>query len=494
MPVPSATVGLRHLCAAQTPLDNGDIALIEQLAQSLPLLAELAHADVFIDCPTFSPDMAVVVAEAHPSGGRSLYRSPVVGQLALWENEPGVLETLLTGKPTTDRRALTQDGIPVRQCVVPITGGPGRAIGVMIMEQDITDQIRRESWLGILSQTTEHLTEMLMTMATKVPTLPTLLNDGMMIVDATGVVSYANPNAQRFLRDLGGPPDPVGWSLPELPLGLNQVGRDDVGVVTVDLEAACASFVLRAVPMAFDHHLAGQVLLLRDVTEIRIKEKELMIKSVVIKEIHHRVKNNLQTIASLLRLQSRRVESAEAKRILVESINRIASIATVHEVLSKGGIERVDVKQMAEDIVRLIMGSLLHPEQRIGVEVTGDSLVIDSDKAVSIALILNELVQNAVDHAYGEGEEGLVQLSISDLGRMVEVRVADDGTGLPEGFGGQASGHLGLRIVRTLVEQDLRGHLAISSDGDRGTEVRIAFPKAEGEVRHADSTNSAGRR
>ncbi|MFZ5826562.1 MAG: sensor histidine kinase [Bacillota bacterium] len=492
MPIPSANLSIRRLCAAQTPLESEEIALIEQLAQSLPLFAELAQADVFIDCPTMSPDVAVVVAEANPPGGRSLYRAPVVGQLALRENEPGVLETLLTGLPTPGRRGVTQEGIPVRQSVVPIFGLKGNTIGALIMEQDITEQLRQESWLGVLSQTTEQLTETLLAAAMKVPALPTLLHEGLLILDAGGIVSYANPNALRFLRDLGGPEEPVGRSLLELPLGFSPADQDSSGVVTRELEAACASFVLRAIPMVFQQQSVGHVILLRDVTEIRAKEKELMIKSVVIKEIHHRVKNNLQTISSLLRLQARRVESPEARQILKESINRITSIATVHEVLSKGGIEQVDVRQMTADIVRQIRTSMLHPEREIAVEVKGDSLVISSAKATSIALIINELVQNAIDHAYVGRESGRVEVSIADLGQTVEVTIADDGTGLPEDFSGQAADQLGLQIVSTLVEHDLKGRLTIRSDGRQGTEVCIAFPKAEGETRHARSQSALG--
>lgn len=493
MPTPNATLSVRRLCAAQTPLAPRDIDLIEQLAQSLPLFAELAQADVFIDCPTMSPDIAIVVAEANPTGGRSVYQAPVMGQLALRENEPGVIETLLSGLPTPSRRGLTQEGTPVRQSVVPIRGADGNTIGALIMEQDITEQLKQEAWVGILSQTTEQLTEALLSMAIKVQTLPSLLHEGMLILDAAGVVSYANPMAVRFVRDLGGPEDPTGRAIAELPLGFGPGTVGESEVVTREVEAACASFMLRSVPMVFQQKSVGHIVLLRDVTEIRVKEKELMIKSAVIKEIHHRVKNNLQTIASLLRLQSRRIENQEVKRIFAESINRISSIATVHEVLSKGGIELVDLRQMMADIVRLIRRSMLHPEWAIAMEVKGESLVISSNKATSVALIINEVVQNAVDHAYVGQEPGRVEVEIRDHGQTVEVIISDDGVGFPSGFSLRSTESLGLQIVRTLVEQDLKGQLRIQGRADRGTEVRIAFPKVEGEALHARRDSPAGR-
>jgi len=477
VPTPSAALSVRRLCSAQTPLAPRDIDLIEQLAESLPLFAELAQADVFIDCPTMSPDIAIVVAEANPTGGRSVYQAPVMGQLALRENEPGVIDTLLGGLRTPSRRGLTQEGIPVRQSVVPIRGEDGSTIGALIMEQDITEQLKQEAWVGVLSQTTEQLSDALLSMAMKVQTLPSLLHEGMLILDAAGTVSYANPMAMRFVRDLGGPEDPTGLPIAELPLGFSSAAVGASEVVTREVEAACASFMLRSVPMVFQQKSVGQIVLLRDVTEIRVKEKELMIKSAVIKEIHHRVKNNLQTIASLLRLQARRVDNPEAKKIFAESINRIASIATVHEVLSKGGIELVDLRQMTADIVRLIRRSMLHPESAIAMEVKGESLIISSERATSVALIVNEVVQNAIDHAYVGQDPGRVEVEIRDLGHTVEVLIADDGIGLPDGFALRSSETLGLQIVRTLVEHDLKGQLHIEGRAGRGTEVRIAFPK-----------------
>lgn len=490
MPTPSATLSLRRLCAAQSPLHPADIDLLERLAGSLPLFAELAQADVFIDCPTYSPDVAIVVAEANPQG-RSLYRMPVVGQLALRENEPGVLETLVSGTPTPGRRGVTQEGIPVRQSVVPIRAHDSRTIGALIMEQDITAELQQETWVGVLSETTEQLTETLLGMAQKVQTLPSLLHEGLLILDEGGRVSYANPAAIRFLTDLGWPHDPVGHQVQELPLRYTPDGEN--AVVTRDLEAAAASFLLRAVPMLLQQQKVGHIILLRDVTEIRAKEKELMVKSAVIKEIHHRVKNNLQTIASLLRLQARRTDNPEVRKVFTESINRIASIATVHEVLSKGGIELVDLRQMATEVARLVRGSVLHPDRHIGVDVRGDDAMVRSDKATSVALIVNELVQNALEHGFDGRDQGLVEVEFADHGGQIEVTVLDDGAGLPPGFSLGAAGQLGLTIVGTLVEHDLKGRLSISARGGGGTEVRVTFPKSEGEAQHVRGEGPAGR-
>jgi two-component sensor histidine kinase len=486
-------LSVRRLCEANTPLTAAEIGRIERLANSLPLFAELAQADVFIDCPTRNPDIAIVVAEANPPAGRSLYLAPVVGELALRENEPGVLETLSTGRPTPGRRGVTQEGRPVRQSVVPVRSDDGRTIGALIMEQDISEQLKQEAQVGLLSETTERLTETLLSMAMKVQTLPSLLQEGLLILDPEGRVSYANQTTLRFLQDLGGPDDPVGRAVTELPLGYLAGDLAESKVISRELQAACASFQLRAIPMVYQQKAVGQIILLRDITEIRVKEKELMIKSVVIKEIHHRVKNNLQTIASLLRLQARRIENPELRRIFGESINRIASIATVHEALSKGGIELVDLRQVTADILRLIRGGMLHPDRAIAIEIRGERLIIRSDKATSVALIMNEVVQNAIDHAFAGMESGWIEVALAEEGDVIQVTVTDNGVGLPAEFNSQASGHLGLQIVRTLVEHDLKGTLEICTTARGGTEVAIRFPRTEGETRYAGSDLALGR-
>lgn len=472
---------LRGLCLEHTPLTIADIERLETLAASLPQWAALAQADVFIDCLTECADVAIVVAEANPEG-RSLYRAPVVGQLALRENEPGVLETLTTDRPTLGRRGLSQEGVPVRQSVVPVNGAGGITIGALIMEQDVTEELKQEARIGLLAETTEQLTETLLSAVMQTQTLPSLLHEGLIVLDNAGVVSYANPTAHRFLSDLGATGALLGRPVTELPLQCDPASQADGSIVSRELHAACASFMLRSMPVLYQQQPVGHVVLIRDITEIRVKDKELMVKSAVIKEIHHRVKNNLQTIGSLLRLQSRRVANPEVKRALAESINRIGSIATVHEALSKGGIELVDLVAMTEDIIQLIRANMIQPERPISIEVTGNSLVISSQKATSVALIINEVVQNALDHAYSGLDGGRVTVAIEDLGGSVDVRITDDGTGIADDLPPPTADSLGLQIVRTLVEHDLKGRLSIKSIKGCGTEVRVLFPKGEGEV------------
>ncbi|MHB9144764.1 MAG: sensor histidine kinase [Symbiobacteriia bacterium] len=484
MPDVDAAAQVRRLCGAETALAPEDVERLERTAECLPLIAQLTQSDVFIDCLTRRPDTAIVVADAAPSGGRSLYSASVVGQLALRDNEPAVLATLTGGEPTLGQRGLTQEGASVSQSVVPIRGSGSRTIGALILEQDITEQVRQEVWAGVLAQTTEQLADTLFAVAMKAQTVPSLLHEGLLILDAAGVVLYANPEATRLVRALGAETDPVGQVIIDLHLGYEAGDVGEIGVVSRELAAAGVSVVLRSVPLLVQQSPVGTTILLRDVTEIRAKEQELMVKSAVIHEIHHRVKNNLQTIASLLRLQSRRTENPEIKQILAESISRIASISTVHEVLAQEGLEQVDLHRMADDIARLVRSGMTQPETPLDIQVTGPHLIIRSDKATSVALIVNELLQNAITHAFPSGGAGHVEVALEDLGEWIRVRIADDGVGLPEEFSPQDSGSLGLQIVRTLAEHDLKGRLTMDRGKDCGTLAWVDFPKGEGNVRH----------
>ena len=199
----------------------------------------------------------------------------------------------------------------------------------------------------------------------------------------------------------------------------------------------------------------------------------LILKDATIREIHHRVKNNLQTVASMLRLQSRRLGSIEAKEALEESVRRIASIALVHETLSQDSHERVEFAQVARRIVEMLQEGVAPSDRRVRLELAGSPGEIPSEVATALALILVELCQNALEHAF-PSRDGTVTVNMKRGGSAIEVTVSDDGVGLPKGFTVESNSNLGLQIVRTLVTAELRGEMAMESNG--GTTVRITAP------------------
>jgi len=475
-----------EICRQYADLRNEDIKIIEKMAEMLQIVADLTQADIFIDCVTKDPDAAIVVAEAKPRTARSLYRFTVAGQLALKKNEPAVIRTMQTGFPTIGMRGISQEGVPIKQSVVPITNKSSRTIGVLIMEQDITEQVSQEQKVKDLMETAEHLSETLFKVAFSEGKISNILPDGLLILDKNGEITYYNLAARDVFDRIGFRGKEIKGKkivdvLPDLDF------RHDVLAEQMYIEAQIRGLNLAftSVPLkSFDETAAGALMLIRDITEIRVKEKELMLQSVVIKEIHHRIKNNLQTVASLLRMQARRVDSEQTKKALNDSISRILSIAVVHEVLSKEGMDLVDVRSVLTHLIDMIIHNMVDHDRHITINLSCDSFNLYSRQATSLIMIVNELIHNALEHAFVNKSTGIINVEIKQKDNQIELVVADNGIGFSEKEINQSKS-LGLNIIRTLVEEDLKGTINIIRH--KGTKVKIRFPHfIVEEVGHAD--------
>jgi two-component sensor histidine kinase len=246
--------------------------------------------------------------------------------------------------------------------------------------------------------------------------------------------------------------------------------------------------LMRCIPLLDHDVVSGGVVLLRDISELRRRDLMLLSKDATIREIHHRVKNNLQTISSLLRLQGRRLDNAEAKQVIDESVRRVRSIAVVHEILSHGAGDDVAFVEIVKPVVTMVHDSMSSPDHPIAFEVEGDGGILPARVATPLAVVLNELLQNAVDHAYPREldlseEPGRVVVAIAREHSTLRLRVADEGVGLPEGFDLEHTTGLGLSIVRTLVTTELAGGIELTrGDGsaDRpGTTAELVVRLAE---------------
>jgi len=222
--------------------------------------------------------------------------------------------------------------------------------------------------------------------------------------------------------------------------------------------------------------LRGALILVHDATEALQTRRELESKMAMVREVHHRVKNNLQVIASLMRMQSRRAHSAEARMVLDESVNRILSVAVVHEFLSQNAEGTINLQEVAHRILSQVQQGLVDPGKRITLSVKGPAVWLPAERATQCALVINELVQNAIEHGIAEREEGSVEVELVDHGDGVDIHVTDNGAGLPKGFDLSTDANLGLRIVRSMVERDLRGQFELSSDD--GTRATVRFEKS----------------
>jgi two-component sensor histidine kinase len=303
-------------------------------------------------------------------------------------------------------------------------------------------------------------------------------------------VTFASPNAVSAYRRLGLSADLVGGHLGDITATLaRSAGPVDEALSMVisgwaareaEVEAAGTTVRLRVIPLTPDGMRTAALVLCRDVTEVRRRERELVGKDATIREIHHRVKNNLQTVAALLRLQARRLPAGEtgAREALAEAERRIGSIAVVHETLSQVRSDAVDFDEVADRVVALT-GEMGSGGGQVVVRREGTFGLLAPEVATPLALVLVELVQNAVEHGLdGRGGEVRVEVQVAadpGVGDRLTVAVADDGAGLPAGFDPVGGGGLGLQIVRTLVEGELGGTLRVTR-GDPGTRVALDLP------------------
>jgi two-component sensor histidine kinase len=212
------------------------------------------------------------------------------------------------------------------------------------------------------------------------------------------------------------------------------------------------------------------------VTELRHRERELMTKDATIREIHHRVKNNLQTVAALLRLQARRTEAPEARDALEEAVRRVGSIATVHETLSHAPEEIVDFDDVAARVAAMA-GEVSAAEARVKPVLLGRFGPLPSAVATPLALVLAELLQNALQHGLAQADAGgTLEVSVRRTPDRLTVTVQDNGVGLPAGFDLDAATSLGLQIVRTLVVAELGGRLEVKPRAGGGTRAVVDLP------------------
>ncbi|MDQ0871540.1 two-component sensor histidine kinase/PAS domain-containing protein [Paenibacillus sp. V4I3] len=466
-----------ELCRNHTILSEEEAQTIKEMAAQLQLIADVSESDVFIDCPLADKGSALVVAEAHPSSAPSLYKTSVVGQYAFAQNEPAVMFCLLSGQSVIGSRGISQEQIAIQQNVVPIRSKGGNVIGALIMEKDISEKLEQEKNVTRLMETTEQLSETLLTVAMSEGSMQSLMHEGIVLFDDKECVTYTNPRAAEMLKEIGHAGVINGYPIAQLFYGRLEgnplIGHK--GLIHQELQIGHVSFDLKAMSIYRDQREVGGIILIRDISDIKEKEKQLVIKSAVIKEIHHRVKNNLQTVSSLLRLQMRRTKLEEVERVYRDSINRINSIAVIHEMLAFEGIETIHFNDVVDRITKNIISSSSKPDQNIYPKIYGDELILQSDVATTLALVVNELVQNCVLHAFGERRTGNIDISLQFIGTFISVHVSDNGIGIEAAIHSDRKGHLGLKITETLVEENLGGIINMTSD-ERGTDVHITFP------------------
>ena len=310
------------------------------------------------------------------------------------------------------------------------------------------------------------------------------VGDGLLRLDINGVITYASPNARSAFGRMGWNSALEGEILHEVAEQITKpqnvaheegirVQLSGRAIRRVELENVGGTIYLLVLLISEGEDRIGSLILLQNVTELRRRERELVTKDATIREIHHRVKNNLQTVSALLRLQARRIEDPSASAALNEAVSRIASIALVHETLSSGS----DSSVAFDDVLYRLVTHSLDLSSRMNELViirTGFLGSLDPTIATPLSLVVTELIHNALEHGLESGGTSL-EISLERAADMAHISIIDDGVGLPANFDLATSSNLGLQIVRTLTENELKGELILKSSGNR-TQARLNFP------------------
>jgi two-component sensor histidine kinase len=471
-----------------------DRAVLDNVAGHLPLLADLTHADTVLFVRT--EDHVVVVAQAQPVPVPSPYTLPVgVGRTMTRDEAPLVFRVLVDSHRSQVTTTVIR-GAPVLQEVFAIRNERGETIGALRSEMLLIEHERQRKRHALFRRAIARARDLIiagrMQGGEKLGRLG--VHDGVMVIDSNGRIEYLSAPAEYLYRRLGYADNLVKTQLQELETNEficfkamergvcmeQRVKEQDlvwikrvVPLVSSDNESFPLPFVgRRGVP-------TGAVVAIQDVTDELQNEQELKIKTAMIQEIHHRVKNNLQTIAALLRLQARRTDNSEVAEQLRESVGRIISIAVVHEFLSHDENSVINIHEVSNRILGEVRNGVLDHSRPINLLLEGTrTFMLPAQQATSSALIINELVQNAVEHAFVGLPGGSIVVRLAEQGDSLCIEIADDGRGLPEHFDPVRHGGLGLQIVRSLVREDLKGQfeLVAKSDG-KGTLALVSFPR-----------------
>ena len=475
---------LATLAAERTDLSSPALEHLESLLADWALLSDLAFADLLLWLPTWNETGFIVAAQVRPSTARTHIPDDLVGHFAPKGRHFELDRAYSSGQVAYGAPKPEHDvtmAIPVRF--------DGKTIAVIGRYAGISQPGRLES---MYAQLTDVLTEMVVAgvfpkrsgndQGTGGRGGAPRIGDGLIVLDKSAAISFASPNARSAFRRLGIAIDIEGQPLADLVSRLNRRGvpvDDTLALVangriqgTAEVEGSSAVVTLRSIPLVRENAAFGTIVMVRDVSDLRRREKALLGKDATIREIHHRVKNNLQTVASLLRLQGRRLNDPTAKVALAEAVRRVGTIAVVHDLLAHDPGEVVNFNDVAMRVVGLTIETGAPIEANYSIEKNfGD---LPSDKATPLALVLAELVANALEHAGANRTEVTFKILCQRNLPGLEIEIIDDGPGIELPV--DTSKGLGLSIVTTLVRDELKGEIEFSHEAPHGTKVRIEIP------------------
>ena len=467
---------------------------LRELVADWQLLSDLSFADLILWVPLRKdikswPTGYVAVAHIRPTTAATLFPHDVIGEEISHGSRPHIDQALSGAEIVRDTQPEPMGEFLVKEETIPVIVDE-QVIGVISRHRN-SELMRQPSRLELNYREIAHNLYRMITEGTfPYPDAGSLFDpaprvgDGLIRLDVNGVVSYASPNARSAFSRLGWMSELEGHVLGEVAQSLARVrpdaheetialGLTGKALKRVEIENVGGTIDFTVLPLLQSSDRIGAIVLLNNVTELRRRERELVTKDATIREIHHRVKNNLQTVSALLRLQARRIEDPGASAALNEAVRRIASIALVHETLSSSRDSSVAFDEVLDSLVSHAL-ELSPRMNELQIERTGKLGSLEPRIATPLALVITELIHNALEH--GLAEEGLaLGIHVSSNGSELSVTISDDGVGFPEGFDIATSPNLGLQIVRTLTENELRGNLELVTD-EKETRAVLTFP------------------
>lgn len=483
-----------ELISENSKLSDSEIEHLAELVVEWRLLADLSFADLVLWLPIRKdqkswPEGYVAIAQIRPTTAATVFSNDLIGSTIAWGVRPRIDQALSDGEILRDTEPELIGEIMIKEETIPVIFG-GKTLAVISRHRN-ADLMRLPSKLELNYREIAHKIFQMVADG-NFPIRNSIYNsesaprvgDGLIRLDVNGTIFFASPNARSALSRVGYQKELEKENLGEVFASLKKSGNQPTDeswqtllsgkfLRRAEFESQEGVIDILVIPLTQGDDRIGAIVLLHNVTELRNRDRALITKDATIKEIHHRVKNNLQTVSALLRLQSRRVEDPIARAALSEAVRRVASIALVHETLSNQSSESVEFDQVFEQIIKNAIE--LNP-RKITFKKVGTFGFFDSKIATALSLVVTELIHNALEHGLSDSGESLT-VEVNNDGNLYTVAVCDDGSGLPSDFNLEKSANLGLQIANTLTKNELNGSIKLFRDG----------PLTRGEIRFKTS-------
>lgn len=438
----------------------------------LGLASDIAHAQISIYLNDIQERKLLLFGREQPETAFMYYQNAVQGEKLAYVDEPLVIHAFESGVVVHGKRDLIS-GLLTNMQLMPLKY-QGKVYAVLAFEYLDSlqcypnQQVFINAALDLLECVEDKYAQDIMERLS--------LRDGIMLIDNRNTITGVNNIIQNIYLTMG-VHKVIDRKITERVLHLDAITDAYFNMQPVRFELYEQKQVLaqRLIPICQGTALKQAILIMVDVTELKKRDKELMVKSAVIKEIHHRVKNNLQTIASLLRIQARKSKYQETKDVLKDCINQILSISVVHEFLSQQDQDSINIKVVAQNIFELLIQNMVAPTQSLQTEFSGEDIILTSSRANSISLVINEITQNAIEHAIDSEKTARLSMRVYLSDANVVVELQDNGQGLPLDFCREHSGNVGMQIIQTLVEHDLNGVFSLENN-NIGALAKVVFP------------------